>query len=178
MQHLEVRKAVHRLRSRAKCSRCKMLLNERWDSMLPPLPLHPAQTPPSQIAGKPPMQETPIPPAAPVKVKCRRRTRAMRRTKLADRTARKLTYSSDSSLLSAATALECSEGGRHAETAGTAVLNEGVESSAASQMQQSSSAAPQAQQPSQSPVDPECPIQNEQAAKQCVGGSAQGQCAS
>ena len=50
------------------------------------------------------------------------------------------------------------------ETAGTAVLNEGVESSAASQMQQSSSAAPQAQQLSQSPVDPECPIQNEQAA--------------
>ena len=40
------------------------------------------------------------------------------------------------------------------ETAGTAVLNEGVESSA----------APQAQQLSQSPVDPECPIQNEQPA--------------
>ncbi len=47
VHHFEVRKAVNRLRSRAECSRCKMLLEERWDRMLPPLPPPPAQTPPS-----------------------------------------------------------------------------------------------------------------------------------
>ncbi len=96
VQHMEVRKALYRLGSRAKRGRCRILLDERWDRMLPPLPLHPAQALHSNTAEKSSVEETPVPPAAPAKVNCRRWTRATRRTMPADRTARTLTYSRDS----------------------------------------------------------------------------------
>ena len=154
MHHFEMRRAVHRLRLRARCGRCKMLLDERWDRTLPPLPPPPAQTPPSTTSEENSVEKTLAPPAAPGKVNRRRLTRAMRRKLLADRTARKLTYDSESSVHSAANAVECSDENLPAETAGTAVIGGGGGES---------SAAPQMQQLSHIPADTKCPIQNEQA---------------
>ncbi len=86
-----------------------MLLDERWDRMLPPLPPHPAQTPLADTAEEISAGGSPVLPAVPAKINRRRLIRAMHRKLLADRTARKLIYDSGSSMHSAATAFECSD---------------------------------------------------------------------